>query len=68
MATADKTRTFMKDVKRVIIKVINGSSGQRRGIRLLDLARLPVLPGAAKHCAARVPLHFFPGRVHRFGS
>jgi hypothetical protein len=47
MATVDRARTFMKDVKRVIIKVINGSSGQRRGIRLLDLARLPVSPGAA---------------------
>jgi hypothetical protein len=47
MATVDRARTFMKDVKRVIIKVINGSSGQRRGIRLLDLARLPVSPDAA---------------------
>jgi hypothetical protein len=30
MATADRTRSFMKDVKRVIIKVINESSDWHR--------------------------------------
>ena len=30
MATADRTRSFMKDVKRVIIKVTNESSDWRR--------------------------------------